>query len=148
MRQENASPEGNDKVRRGDVEQLVELGRIEERRGELNLALDRYAEATELLSDESDSAKRADIVRWMGTVRSDMGDTSEAETLYRQSLAMSESIGYEAGEAHAMNCLAIISQRKGEVDEAAALYRRGARLATLAGEHRLSGMIEQNLGVF
>ncbi len=129
-----------------EVERLVEVARDEERRGQLTEALAHFTEALHA-SPHAPTPLRADIVRWMGTVRREMGDTSAAESLYRESLRVAEAAGYLAGEAHAVNCLAIVTQRKGEVDQAAALYRRAARLANLAGEHRLSGMVEQNLGV-
>ena len=108
---------------------LVELARAAEQGGAPMAALAHYAEALDLVSDGEHEPDRADIIRWKGTVRRELGDTSEAEALYRKSLEISESCGYGAGQAHAINCLAIIAQRKGDVDAAATLYRRGARLA-------------------
>ncbi len=129
------------------VDGLVARARSEEQRGELHDAL-RYYEAARLeLGEDSDPARHADVVRWMGTARRELGETDEAEALYRQSLDIAEKADYTAGTAHALNCLAIVTQRRGEVDRAAGIYRRAARLATAAGEYRLCGMIEQNLGV-
>ena len=125
----------------------ADLAKALSMRGALDKALQSHLQALELLSEDPDSPLRADIIRWMGKVRSDMGDTSEAERLFHRSLQVAGSVDYVAGEAHALNCLAIISQRKGAIDEAATLYRRGGRLASSAGAHRLSAMIEQNLGV-
>jgi tetratricopeptide (TPR) repeat protein len=55
-----------------------------------------------------------------------------------------ESVG---GQAHAINCLAIIAQRRGDSKESERLYTKAAGLAATAGETRLLGMIEQNRGV-
>ena len=129
-----------------DIEHLVEIARDLERRGELGEALARFTEALNALPMQP-STLRADVVRWIGTVRREMGDTAAAESLYRESLRVAQAASYLVGEAHAVNCLAIVTQRRGEVEHAATLYRRAARLAALGREHRLSGMIEQNLGV-
>ncbi|MEM7417941.1 MAG: tetratricopeptide repeat protein [Gemmatimonadota bacterium] len=129
------------------IHDLIEAARLEEQRGALPLAFDCFAAAAARLRESEDTRTLADVVRWMGTVRREQGDTTEAQALYTESLYVAEAIPYRAGEAHALNCLAIIAQRRGSIDEASGLYRRAARFARDGQETRLLGMIEQNLGV-
>jgi tetratricopeptide (TPR) repeat protein len=67
--------------------------------------------------------------------------------MYSDSFDVADRTGAVAAKASALNCRAVIAQRRGALDDATALYRRAARLAFEGGEIRLAGMIEQNLGV-
>src|SRR5688572_32232977 len=49
--------------------------------------------------------------------------------------------------AAALDCGTVTAHRRGDRVMVVALYRRAVRLAAEAGEIRLAGMIEQNLGV-
>lgn len=77
----------------------------------------------------------------------DLGRVDEADQLYADSFNVADRTGAIAAKASALNCRAVIAQRRGDLDEATALYRRAARHAVEGGEIRLAGMIEQNLGV-
>jgi tetratricopeptide (TPR) repeat protein len=127
--------------------ELAREGRVAEKRRELNEALAHYAEARELIHDLSPTPLLANLLRWMGSVHRDLGNTADAERSYVESLRIAELTGTVSGQAAALNCRAVMAQRKGDLSHAVALYRRAARLATEAGEIRLAGMIEQNLGV-
>jgi tetratricopeptide (TPR) repeat protein len=109
--------------------------------------LESYERALALLSSEGQHPVVADVLCGMGTVRRELGQTREAETYYHQSLEVAAWCGYLSGQARAVNCLAAIAQRRGDLKLAEGLYRRAARLASEAADHRLSGMVEQNLGV-
>jgi Tfp pilus assembly protein PilF len=77
----------------------------------------------------------------------DLGRIDEADELYADSFVVADRTGAVAAKASALNCRAVIAQRRGDLDAATALYRRAARHAVEGGEIRLAGMIEQNLGV-
>jgi tetratricopeptide (TPR) repeat protein len=77
----------------------------------------------------------------------DRGSHSAASDLYCQSLAVADSIGYSGGRAHALNCLGTIAQFRGDLIAAERWYGEAARLAHRLGERRLSGMVQQNLGI-
>jgi tetratricopeptide (TPR) repeat protein len=89
----------------------------------------------------------ADVLRWHGTVLRDRGRTSDAEPLYRRSLEVARRLGYQVGVAHALNCLAGLSQRRGNLRHAAHLLADAALLADASGEMRLLTMIHSNLGI-
>jgi tetratricopeptide (TPR) repeat protein len=116
-------------------------------RRDLADALSHYEQARELLGDADPTPLFANLLRWSGSVLRDLGELDDAEQMYSYSFAVAELTGATSGQASALNCRAVIAQRRGDLDGATALYRRAARLATEAGEIRLAGMIEQNLGV-
>ena len=125
---------------------LVNRARAAQERGQTALALCLYDDALALLDDSADPLF-ADALRWKGTLLRERGETDRAHRCYTTSLALAERAESIGAQAHALNCLAIISQRRGETRETEKLYGRAADLAQKAGESRLLGMIEQNRGV-
>lgn len=104
-------------------------------------------EALALLGEREVTAAHADVLRWHGTVLSKRGRTSEAEPLYRRSLEVARRLGYHAGVAHALNCLAGLAQRRGNLRHAAHLLSDAAVLADTHGEMPLLALIHMNLGI-
>jgi len=137
----------NAEAREAQARELAREGREAETQGALRDSLSKLEAAISLLPESEPSPLRVDVLRWLGTTRRELGQTAAAEFHYQESCALARQLGYEAGEAHALNCLAIIIQRRGDVEGAQGLYRQAARRANSAGEHRLAGMVEQNLGV-
>ncbi|HJQ53723.1 MAG TPA: tetratricopeptide repeat protein [Gemmatimonadaceae bacterium] len=131
----------------GGVRKLVELARDAERRGDVPKALGLYDDAIEALEREQDLALLADALRWKGTVHREQGETEVAYRCYAQSLIHAEKCGSPGSRAHALNCLAIIAQRRGKLAESEKLYTEAGDFANRAGDVRLLGMIEQNRGV-
>ena len=112
---------------------------------ELILRSDR--ESLALLGADDGSPLLADVLRWQGSVLRDRGQTSDAERLYQRSLTVAKELAYEAGHAHALNCLGSVAQRRGDLPSAAKFFREAQRIAEGSGEGRLAGMIQQNLGI-
>jgi tetratricopeptide (TPR) repeat protein len=127
--------------------ELARGGRAAEMRRDLSVALSRYEEARTLLEGIEPTPLHANLLRWSGSVLRDLGRVDEADELYQDSFDVADRVGAIAAKASALNCRAVIAQRRGELDEATALFRRAAHHAVESGEIRLSGMIEQNLGV-
>lgn len=100
-----------------------------------------------LLGADEDTPLLADVLRWQGSVLRDRGQTTEAEDLYRRSLELSNKLSFEAGQAHALNCLGTIAQRRGDLTAANQFFHDAQRIAEGCGEGRLAGMIQQNRGV-
>ena len=133
--------------RTADARRLAELGNAAEQRGANAQALAYYDQALTLLEPGTPTVLLVDVLRWKATALRELGRTNGADTLYRRSLTLASELGYTAGRAHALNCLAILAHRRGDLEGAETLYNDSARLASDASEHRLLGMIEQNLGV-
>lgn len=131
----------------GRARSLINLAREAEQRGDCVRSLQLYDDALTLLADETDLPLLADALRWKGTLHREQGETEIAYRCYRQSLAHAETCGSLNCRAHGYNCLAIIAQRRGNLVESEGLYAIASELAGKAGDVRLLGMIEQNLGV-
>ncbi len=131
----------------GSARRLVELAREAERRGDTARSLGLYDDAIEALDREQDVAVLADALRWKGTLHREQGETEAAYNCYMQSLIQAEKCGSASCKAHGFNCLAIVSQRRGNLGESDKLYTLAAEFAGKAGDVRLLGMIEQNRGV-
>ncbi len=138
---------GASEERLHDALELARGGRAAEMRRDLSMALTRYEEARSLLAEVEPTPLYANLLRWSGSVLRDLGRVDEADKLYADSFTVADRTGAITAKASALNCRAVIAQRRGDLDEATALYRRAARHAVEGGEIRLSGMIEQNLGV-
>ena len=131
----------------GRARSLVNLAREAEQRGDAVRSVRLYDDALALLAEETDLPLLADTLRWKGTLHREQGETELAYRCYKQSLVHADSCGSLAAQAAGYNCLAIIAQRRGNLDESERLYAQATDLAAKAGDVRLLSMIEQNLGV-
>jgi tetratricopeptide (TPR) repeat protein len=112
-----------------------------------DVAAQQCRDVLTVLGESEVTTVHADVLRWHGTVLRDRGRTSEAEPLYRRSLEIARRLGYQVGVAHALNCLAALSQRRGNLRHAGHLLADAALLAEASGELRLLSMIHSNLGI-
>jgi tetratricopeptide (TPR) repeat protein len=142
---ENTGP--HQSSRKESARGLVHRARDAERRGDTARSLGLYDDAIEALEHEQDPALLADALRWKGTLHREQGETEAAYRCYTQSLIHAEKSGSIGCKAHGFNCLAIIAQRRGNLNESETLYGKAAEFAGKAGDVRLLGMIEQNRGV-
>jgi tetratricopeptide (TPR) repeat protein len=126
---------------------LAERARAAGDRGASARALALFDDALAELDERGCDPLVADVLRWKGTLLRESGDTTGANRLYLRSLAVAERAALSEAKAHALNCLAIVAQRRGDLREAERHYKNAAELALVIGDHRLLGMIEQNLGV-
>jgi tetratricopeptide (TPR) repeat protein len=110
-------------------------------------AIDACDHALALLLPVGPTDALADVLRWKGSILRDRGNHSVAADLYAQSLAVADTASYKGGRAHALNCLGTIAQLRGDLPAAERWYGEAARLAHRIGDRRLSGMVQQNLGV-
>ena len=132
---------------RARAARFIEKAKIAQRHGDADGALAHYDDALSLMEDEGDSPMAADAIRWKGWVLSERGDTTAAYRFFNRSLAMAERLDYISGQAHALNCLGTVAQRRGELKNAERLYGQAAHHAEASTDSRLLGMVEMNLGV-
>jgi tetratricopeptide (TPR) repeat protein len=126
---------------------LLDLARELEEHGDTARSLVLYDQAIGVLGDESDLALLADALRWKGTLHREQGETEAACRCYKESLRYAVRCGSLSCKAHCYNCLAIVAQRRGNLNECERLYMHAADLASKAGDIRLLGVIEHNRGV-
>jgi tetratricopeptide (TPR) repeat protein len=132
---------------RARAAQFVAKARTAQQHGDADGALAHYDDALSLLADEGDSPMAADALRWKGLVLRERGDTAAGYRFFNRSLAMAERLAYVNGQAHALNCLGTIAQRRGQLESAEQLYSQAAHHAEASADHRLLGMVELNRGV-
>src|SRR5262245_23617208 len=130
-----------------EARRVAELGRSETYGDSPDIALQRHRDALSLLGSNELTPLHADTLRWEGTVLRERGRTSDAQRLYDRSLEIARHLGYERGIAHALNCLAILATRRGEVTIASELFMDALSLADRCGEVPLVGLIHVNLGI-
>src|SRR4030088_2164532 len=123
--------------------ELVEQARSAEKAGHTAKALGLFDDALSALGEGSADPYVADVLRWKGTLLRERGETEAAFRCYTRSLERPRLSGSIGGEAHALNCQAIILQRRGENKEAERHYAQAAALAETVGDARLLGMIQQ-----
>jgi tetratricopeptide (TPR) repeat protein len=137
-------------VRGDDLEtarELVGQARAAEQTEQTAKAIGLYDDALACFHPDTFHTFYSDILRWKGTLLRERGETEAAYRCYSLSLMKASRSHSDACQAHALNCLAIVAQRRGDQKETDRLYRRAASLAEKAGESRLLGMIQQNRGV-
>lgn len=131
----------------GDLEDLVASARHASEGGDTAIALQLYDDAIVQLENSPFYLLLAEALRGKGTVLRETGATDSAYSCYVRSLEVSKKADLVGAKAHALNCLAIIAQRRGDLRETEANYQAASILAEEAADHRLLGMIEQNRGV-
>jgi tetratricopeptide (TPR) repeat protein len=130
-----------------EARRLADEGRRAEQHGDPTAALDAYARAATLLEGDGPVPLLADVVRWTGTVHRELGNLPEADRHYARALALAEQAEHGCGQAHALNCMAIVAQRRGTLDRAQQLFHSASALAEEHGETRLRAMVQHNLGI-
>src|SRR5437867_7774023 len=114
--------------RLGKARRMCEQALAAETSGQCELADQLFDEAIRLLDVPPHDALLADALRWKGTARRDRGETHEASDLYQRSVEVARATGARSAEAHALNCLGIVAQRRGDFQSAEVLYDRAAML--------------------
>ncbi len=117
-----------------------------ERAGQRATARGMYELALYELDQRAHASTASALLRWTGRTYADDADTESAFDCYAAALAVAMANSDRPGVASVVNLMAIAHQQRGDLDEAARLYGRAVKYATLAGETQLVAMIEQNLG--
>ena len=115
--------------------------------GRRAVARQRYESALYLLKDASDGATACSILRRVGRLYLDDGDSAAGQDCLTAALAIAEALHDVSETAHTINVLAISQWQRGHLDEATDLYQQALLLAHRAGDNRLVAMVEHNLGV-
>ena len=101
--------------RLGRARYFAEQAKAIDQHGDPERATLLFDRAIELLERGPTVPLLADILRWKGTSLRERGDAHAAQALYEQSLEIAVDTGSRLAEAHALNCLAILAQRRGEM---------------------------------
>src|SRR5689334_18976902 len=116
------------------AQRLIELARTAERREENDKALGLFDDALAELGEDCTDPFVADVYRWKGTLLRERGETEAAFRCYSASLNKANTTGCISRQAHALNCLGTIAQRRCEHRETERLYAEASELAVKSGE--------------
>src|SRR5262245_18693843 len=130
-----------------EAQRVAELGRSETYGDSPDVALQRHRDALNLLGSSEPTPLHADTLRWEGNVLLHRGRTTDAQRLYDHRLDITRHLRYERGIAHALNCLAGLAHRRGELMIASELLTDALGLADCCGELPLVAKIQMNLGI-
>lgn len=115
-----------------------------ERAGHWGAARSQY-EA--LIRDPSTSADvRLGAFRWLGRAYLETGNRAAALDVLETAVAAGTEAGNPDAVAQAMNVIAIVEQRGGNLERASELYLEARKQALAAGDRALVAMIDQNAG--
>jgi putative nucleotidyltransferase with HDIG domain len=128
------------------VEALVERAQQSERSGRRELSR-QYYEAALYLLRPGDGAAAVTIIRRLIRSYVDDGQFDVAFDCCELALAIAQALDDASGLAHATNLLAIAHLQRGDLDDADRVFSHALKLATTAGDERLTAMIAQNLGI-
>ena len=93
------------------------------------------------------SSQAAQLLRWVARTFLQDGDYAAAADCAHAALSVAEQGGDEGARGHAINILAIVEWKQGNLDEAKRLYLLARESAHQSGEARLAVMTATNLGV-
>lgn len=115
-----------------------------ERAGRWGAACAQYEK---LLKDPLTSREtRVNATRWLGRAHLENGNRSAAMDVLQVAVQEAWNSGKGSAVAQALNVLAIVEQRGGNLERAAELYREARGHADFARDRALIAMIDQNLG--
>ncbi len=122
----------------------VNRAQLAERSGHWSLACAHYET---LIRTKSTSQKtRLDALRWLGRAYLENGNRAAATDVLEAAVAAARLAGDGVAIAQAINVVAIVEQRGGNLEKAAALYVESKAEAISAGDRALVAMIDQNAG--
>jgi tetratricopeptide (TPR) repeat protein len=131
----------------GDAEGWNQLGRIQDRTGDLSAAERAFRRVLALGHERGDSSLTAVAGGNLGILLLTRGDLDGAEALIRQALCVDEALGQEEGMANQYGNLGIVLKTRGDLDGAEAMYRKSLKLNEAL--NRVEGTANQygNLGI-
>ncbi len=125
---------------------VMEAGQTLERRGQREQARHLYAEALTSCA-QAETNERGQLLRWIARTHMTEGEYHVAERFASDAFVLSETADDEAGRGHAVNMLAVIRWKQGDLDEATRLYLTARESALRSGDARLAAMTATNLGI-
>jgi putative nucleotidyltransferase with HDIG domain len=125
---------------------ILRRGQTLEREGKREEARAIYEHA--LVSGSATTASEAaQLLRWIARTFLQSGDYDAATDCAQVALAVAEQAHDEGARGHAINILAIVEWKQGNLDEAKRLYSLARESAHRCGDARLAVMTATNLGV-
>ncbi|MBV9772456.1 MAG: tetratricopeptide repeat protein [Gemmatimonadetes bacterium] len=128
------------------IDSLIESGREAQRTGAWDAALAHFETALTLAPADG-ARRRADLLRWIGSVHRERGDLDLAQRKYEASRTAADEDGQREQATAALIGLASLELLRGELEPASDLFIRARAAADEAGDDGMVAMVDQNLGI-
>jgi putative nucleotidyltransferase with HDIG domain len=127
-----------------DEATLIARAQAAERAGQWRIACAQYER---MISNPAVSLQtRLAAYRWLGRAHLENGNRSAATDVLDTAIAEAKEAHDDVSVAQALNVVAIVEQRSGNLDKATTLYLEARERAVIAGDRALIAMIDQNVG--
>jgi tetratricopeptide (TPR) repeat protein/predicted transcriptional regulator len=125
---------------------LNNLGTVENERGNLDRAAERYEEALDRYRDVDDRHGESKCLNNLGTLAHVRGDLAEAERYYLRSQEIDEEVGARRTRANTLTNLGVLAKTRGDPSLAEQRYREASELYREVGDPKDRGDVLVNLG--
>lgn len=134
---------------RGKGNALIQLGNIEQLKGDYSRAEGYNRQALAILSEINDQAGIAIAYNNLGILAHNLNDFETAFRYYRNSLAINRKIGRRQGEANSLFCIGTLHENLSAFDSALIYYIGGLKISEEINESRLTAFAKGSLaGVY
>jgi tetratricopeptide (TPR) repeat protein len=130
----------------GEITTLINLGRIEEKRGNLEQAEGYYQEALVLARKFEKKEQISDILKGLGWVIGMRGNYEQAETYFLEGLAIARKIEQYKQISALLQGLAWAAQMQGNYEQAETYFLEGLAIARKIGNREQVSDLLQGLG--
>lgn len=124
---------------------LLNLGELHRQRGELGKALEYFDRALPLLESADDGAGQSTVLNGKAAVYLMQGESDRAIEAFLRAIKLAHGEGPQA-EASAVNNLALVKRRRGELRDALEFYHRAIQLNLQAGNTSDAARAQSHLG--
>jgi serine phosphatase RsbU (regulator of sigma subunit) len=123
--------------KRGIGNSLIQLGNIEQIKGNFSGAEEYTLKALEILEKADDQTGIAICYNNLGILAHNSNDYSKAIEYYTRSLQINSKIGRRSGEATSLYCIGTVYENKAEYDSALKFYFKAESISESIGDSRL-----------
>ncbi|MFN8239683.1 MAG: tetratricopeptide repeat protein [Bacteroidales bacterium] len=125
------------KFRKGEGSSLIQIGNIEQIKGNMDKAEQYNLEALEILGKADDKNGVAVCYNNLGIIAQNRGEPGKAYEWYRKSLGMNRMLGRKAGEATSLFCIGSLKEAGSEYDSALIFYEKAIAISETIGDKKL-----------
>jgi serine phosphatase RsbU (regulator of sigma subunit) len=134
------------RFRRGEGNILVQIGNIDQIKGDFDSAEKNYNNALAILQKINDMKGVAVCYNNMGLIAQSRGNLNEAVSNYRRSLTISKTLSINSGTATSLFCIGSVMENRAEYDSALIFYHEAIGISEKINDKKLIAFGKVSLG--
>jgi serine phosphatase RsbU (regulator of sigma subunit) len=134
------------KFRRGEGNAMVQLGNVEQIKGNFEAASEYYNNALAILQKINDKKGEAICYNNLGIIAQSRSDFDEAASLYKRSLGISRALAADRGTATSLFCLGSLMENRAQFDSALICYHEAIGISEKLGDKKLMAFGKVSIG--